>query len=72
MRYMRGLNEWLERDVQDRHAELRGVTSRVDELRNDLARLGLGIQPGMQPGMQPGVQPGVQPSRRMLLLVYQR
>ncbi|KAG1819261.1 uncharacterized protein BJ212DRAFT_1345067, partial [Suillus subaureus] len=52
MRYMRGLNEWLERDVQDRQAELRG-------LRNDLARLGLGMQPGVQP---PGVQPpGVQP-----------
>ncbi|KAG1853671.1 hypothetical protein F4604DRAFT_1933097 [Suillus subluteus] len=34
---MRGLNEWLERDVQDRQAELRGVTARIDELRNDLA-----------------------------------
>ncbi|KIK46015.1 hypothetical protein CY34DRAFT_9962 [Suillus luteus UH-Slu-Lm8-n1] len=51
---MRGLNEWLERDVQDRQAELRGVTARVDELRNDIARLGLGIQPGVQP---PGVHP---------------
>ncbi|KAG2366333.1 hypothetical protein BDR07DRAFT_1480198 [Suillus spraguei] len=59
MRYMRGLNEWLERDVQDRQAELRGVTARVDELRNDLARLGLGMQPGVQPlGVQP---PGVHP-----------
>lgn len=53
MRYMRGLNEWLERDVQDRHAELLGVTSRVDELRNDLARLGLGMQPGVQPPVHP-------------------
>ncbi|KAG1873070.1 hypothetical protein DFJ58DRAFT_409903 [Suillus subalutaceus] len=63
MRYMRGLNEWLERDVQDRQAELRGVTARVDELRNDLARLGLGMQPGVQPGVQPpGAQlPGVFP-----------
>jgi hypothetical protein len=61
MRYMRGLNEWLERDVQDRQAELRGVTARVDELRNDIARLGLG---------QPGVQPqGVHPSKQTLSLV---
>ncbi|KAG1819267.1 uncharacterized protein BJ212DRAFT_82906 [Suillus subaureus] len=49
MTYMRGLNERLERDMQDRQAELRGVTARVDELRNDLARLGLGMQPGVQP-----------------------
>ena len=48
MRYMRGLNEWLERDVHDRQAELRGVSARVDQLRNDLSRLGMGIQaPGM-------------------------
>lgn len=60
MRYMRGLNEWLERDVQDRQAELRGVTARVDELRNDIARLGLGIQPGVQP-------PGVHPSKQTLV-----
>ena len=33
MRYLRGLNEWLERDVQDRHEEIRAVTTRVDELR---------------------------------------
>ncbi|KAG2347113.1 hypothetical protein BDR05DRAFT_987725 [Suillus weaverae] len=57
MRYMRGLNEWLERDVQDRQAELRGVTARVDELRNDLARLGTGMQPTVQP---PGVRPTMQ------------
>jgi hypothetical protein len=36
MRYMVGLNQWLERDVQDRQVELRGVSARVDELRNDL------------------------------------
>ena len=48
MRYMRGLNEWLERDVHDRQSELRGVSARVDQLRNDLSRLGMGIQvPGM-------------------------
>ncbi|KAG1865784.1 hypothetical protein DFJ58DRAFT_743144 [Suillus subalutaceus] len=52
---MRGLNDWLERDVQDRQAELRGVTARVDELRNDLARLELGMQPSVQlPGVPPG------------------
>ncbi|CAA7269900.1 unnamed protein product [Cyclocybe aegerita] len=32
MRYMRGLNEWLERDVHDRQSELRGVVARVDQL----------------------------------------
>lgn len=35
-RYMRGLNEWLERDVHDRQAELRGVVARVDQLRDDI------------------------------------
>jgi hypothetical protein len=44
MRYMRGLNEWLERDVHDRQAEIRGVTARVDQLRNDVGRMG-----GMRP-----------------------
>ena len=47
MRYMRGLNEWLGRDVADRQNELRGVSARVDELRRDLSRLGLGA--GAQP-----------------------
>lgn len=48
MRYMRGLNEWLERDVHDRQSELRGVSARVDQLRNDLGRLGMGMQaPGI-------------------------
>ena len=36
---MRGLNEWLERDVHDRQAELRGVSARVDQLRNELGHL---------------------------------
>lgn len=45
MRYMRGLNEWLGRDVSDRQNELRGVSARVDQLRNDLSRLGMGVQP---------------------------
>lgn len=46
MRYMSGLNDWLARDVQDRQAELRAVTARVDQLRADLSRLGVGAGPG--------------------------
>lgn len=45
MRYMRALNEWLDRDVRDRQSELRGVTARVDQLREDLGRLAAGMQP---------------------------
>jgi hypothetical protein len=36
MRYMRGLNEWLERDVHNRQSELWGVVARVDQLRDDI------------------------------------
>nr|GAT43178.1 predicted protein [Mycena chlorophos] len=32
MRYMRGLNDWLERDVRDRRQELCGVMARVDQI----------------------------------------
>jgi hypothetical protein len=32
MRYMRGLNEWLERDVHERQSEIRDVTDRVEQL----------------------------------------
>lgn len=39
MRYMRGLNQWLERDVHDRHAELRHVESRVNELQGMIGSL---------------------------------
>jgi hypothetical protein len=46
MRYMNGLNDWLARDVQDRQAELRGVTARIDQLRADLGRFGVGAGPG--------------------------
>ena len=42
MRYMRGLNEWLERDVHDRQSEIRGVVARVEQLSNDIR----GIQRG--------------------------
>ncbi|KAL4072230.1 hypothetical protein J3A83DRAFT_2998081 [Scleroderma citrinum] len=58
MRYMRGLNEWLARDVNDRQSELRGVTARIDQLRAELARHGLGggvIPPMSMP--QPQVPP---------------
>lgn len=47
MRYMRGLNDWLEHDVRDRQNEIRSIGARVDALRDDLARLGLG---GAGPG----------------------
>ncbi len=39
MRYMRGLNEWLERDVHDRQSEIRGVSARVDALGEALRNL---------------------------------
>ncbi|KAG6330770.1 hypothetical protein ID866_8320 [Astraeus odoratus] len=62
MRYMRGLNDWLARDVNDRQAELRGVTARIDQLRAELGRHGLGagvIPPPMpQPHVDVHVPPG--------------
>jgi hypothetical protein len=48
---MKGLNEWQERDVHDRSAELRGVTARIDQLRDDLRR----IQPNNQDTTQRSV-----------------
>ena len=45
MRYMTSLNNWLERDVHDRQAELRGVSARVDQLRDDLDRFGAALRP---------------------------
>jgi hypothetical protein len=39
MRYMNSLNEWLGHDVEDRQAELRGVSARIDQLRDDMSRL---------------------------------
>ena len=41
---MRGLNEWQERDVHDRSAELRGVVARIDQLRDDLRGVQLNNQ----------------------------
>ncbi|KAF8555433.1 hypothetical protein OG21DRAFT_903792 [Imleria badia] len=48
-RYTSRLNDWLTRDVQDRQAELRGVTARVDQLREDLGHLDVGAGPGWRP-----------------------
>ena len=33
---MRGLNEWLERDVYDRQSELRDVVASVEQLSHDI------------------------------------
>ncbi|EMD36982.1 hypothetical protein CERSUDRAFT_95250 [Gelatoporia subvermispora B] len=61
-RYLRSLNEWLERDVHDRHAEIRGVSARIDQLRdeilNELGRREGGGPPVM---LAPGAQPPVIP-----------
>ena len=45
MRYMNSLNEWLGHDVEDRQAELRGVSARIDQLHDALNRLGLARGP---------------------------
>ncbi|KAA1474371.1 hypothetical protein DENSPDRAFT_882747 [Dentipellis sp. KUC8613] len=61
MRYMTALNDWLGRDVGDRQAELRGVTARIDRLRDDLDNLGSALQPQLYPqpiGQQPGMVGG--------------
>lgn len=39
MRYLRGLNEWLERDVRDRQDEMRSVAERINELQNMVGQL---------------------------------
>ena len=36
MRYLHGLNSWLERDVRDRQEEIRSIGARVDALRNEM------------------------------------
>ncbi|KAH9993287.1 hypothetical protein BJV74DRAFT_884401 [Russula compacta] len=56
MRYMNSLNEWLGHDVEDRQAELRGISARIDQLRDDLSHLGLPRGPFPPPG--PGPEPG--------------
>lgn len=55
MRYMRGLNEWLERDVHDRQSEIRAVAARVDQLRDLL----LGVLSGQGQGLCESLSLGV-------------
>ena len=42
MRYMQGLNEWLDRDVQDRQEEIRQVTAGVNQLRDLVTQILMG------------------------------
>ncbi|KAI6102675.1 hypothetical protein EV401DRAFT_740849 [Pisolithus croceorrhizus] len=42
MRYMRGLNEWLGRDVNARQEALGGLATMINQLRADVSRLGAG------------------------------
>jgi hypothetical protein len=44
MRYMRALNDWLDRDVRDRQSELHGISARVDHLHQDLAQMAMHTQ----------------------------
>ncbi|TBU45494.1 hypothetical protein BD309DRAFT_1017792 [Dichomitus squalens] len=37
--YLRGLNQWLERDVHDRHAEIQGVSARLEQTRDEVMPL---------------------------------
>ncbi|KAI0698972.1 hypothetical protein C8T65DRAFT_307926 [Cerioporus squamosus] len=37
--YLRGLNQWLERDVHDRHAEIQGVSARLEQTRDEVIPL---------------------------------
>ena len=34
MRYLRDFNDWHGRDVEDRHAEIRGLNARIDQIRD--------------------------------------
>jgi hypothetical protein len=40
MRYMGSLNDWLGNDVADRQAEIRSISDRLDQLRDDVNHLG--------------------------------
>ncbi|KAL7284724.1 LOW QUALITY PROTEIN: hypothetical protein ACG7TL_002030 [Trametes sanguinea] len=37
--YLRGLNQWLERDVHDRHAEIESVSARLEQTRDEVLQL---------------------------------
>jgi hypothetical protein len=43
--YLNRLNGWLAGDQQDRHNEMLGLTTRLDQLREDLNRLYQGTRP---------------------------
>ncbi|KAF8494109.1 hypothetical protein F5888DRAFT_671906 [Russula emetica] len=59
MRYMNSLNEWLGNDVEDRQAELRGVSARIDQLREDVNSLGLtGLTRAFLPPPGSSLEPG--------------
>lgn len=45
MRYMTNLNDWLDRDVNDRQDEMRGVSARVSRLSDDINRLANALRP---------------------------
>lgn len=40
IRYMGSLNDWLGNDVADRQAEIRSIHDRLNQLQDDLNRLG--------------------------------
>jgi len=41
MTYINSLNEWLGHGVEVRETELRGISARIDQLRDDLHSLNL-------------------------------
>ncbi|CAE7134405.1 unnamed protein product, partial [Rhizoctonia solani] len=56
IRYLGGLNQWLERDVIDRQYELRALSERMDQLRDELLyRLGRPPTPTQRPPFGPQV-----------------
>jgi hypothetical protein len=59
MRYLRGLNEWLGRDVEDRQAGLRGISFQVDQLRDDLNGLSMNVQALGRSQYQHGYHPSL-------------
>ncbi|CDO77430.1 hypothetical protein BN946_scf184857.g37 [Trametes cinnabarina] len=72
--YLRGLNQWLERDVHDRHAEIESVTARLEQTRdevlgllnqvaNALRREGQQAGPSQPPGQSIVVPPVVTPGQ---------
>ncbi|CAL1709933.1 unnamed protein product [Somion occarium] len=70
MRYLRSLNEWLERDVHDRQSEIRGVNARLDNLTDHFNDMMGGRPPAATPGTAPAtvvVPPGQVPPPPVIL-----